>query len=409
MTQQIVIIGAGECGGRAALSLRDRGFEGSITLIGSEPLAPYERPPLSKDAILFAAEPKFVAEVDGFASLAIDLRLGVSAAHIDRSRRVVSLSDGTFVPYDKLLLATGARPRALPAMTSLNGRVRTLRSHADAMDIRSCLGPGQRVAIIGGGFIGLELAASARKLGTSVTLIEGLPRILSRGVPAEIAAAVASRHRAEGVEILCDARIDKVEQTEDGVQVLLEDGSRIRADLVVVGIGSTPNTELAAEAGLAIDNGIAVDSHLQTSDPDIYAAGDCCSFPAAHYGGRHIRLESWRSAQEQGLLAAANMMGAQESGAAVPWFWSDQYDLTLQVAGLAEGATATVRRDLAAEAFILFHLAGDGRLLAASGIGPGNTISRDIRLAEMLIASAKTIDAAALAAPATKLKALLAA
>ncbi len=409
MTQQIVIIGAGECGGRAALSLRDRGFVGSITLVGSEPLAPYERPPLSKDAILLSAEPKFIAQADRFASLAIDLRLGVSATDLNRSGRCVSLSDGTSVPYDKLLLATGARPRALPAMTSLNGRVRTLRSHADAMEIRSFLGPGQRVAIIGGGFIGLELAASARKLGTSVTLIEGLPRILSRGVPAEIAEAVASRHQAEGVEILCNARIDKIEQSADVAEVLLEDGSLIQADLVIVGIGSIPNTELAAEAGLAIDNGIAVDNHLRTSDPDIYAAGDCCSFPATHYGERRVRLESWRSAQEQALLAAANMMGAQETSTAVPWFWSDQYDLTLQVAGLAEGTAATVRRDLSAEAFILFHLAEDGRLLAASGIGPGNAIARDIRLAEMLIASAKTIDPAALAAPATKLKALLAA
>ncbi len=409
MTQQIVIIGAGECGGRAALSLRDRGFEGSVTLIGSEPLAPYERPPLSKDAILLSAEPKFIAESGRFAALAIDVRLGVSATGLDRSRRCVSLSDGTSVPYDKLLLATGARPRALPTMTSLNGRVRTLRSHADAMEIRAFLGPGQRVAIIGGGFIGLELAASARKLGTSVTLIEGLPRILSRGVPEEIAEAVASRHQAEGVEILCNARIDKIEQSADVAEVLLEDGSLIQADLVIVGIGSIPNTELAAEAGLAIDNGIAVDNHLRTSDPDIYAAGDCCSFPAAHYGGRRIRLESWRNAQEQGLLAAANMMGAQETCAAVPWFWSDQYDLTLQVAGLAERAVTTVRRDLSTESFILFHLAEDGRLLAASGIGPGNAIARDIRLAEMLIASAKTIDPVALAAPATKLKALLAA
>jgi 3-phenylpropionate/trans-cinnamate dioxygenase ferredoxin reductase subunit len=364
---------------------------------------------LSKDAILLQTEPKFIAQADRFASLAIDVRLGVSATGLDRSRRCVFLSDGTLAPYDKLLLATGARPRALPAMTSLNGRVRTLRSHADAMEIRSFLGPGQRVTIIGGGFIGLELAASARKLGTSVTLIESLPRILSRGVPEEIAEAVASRHQAEGVEILCNARIDKIEQSADVAEVLLEGGSLIQADLVVVGIGSVPNTELAAAAGLAIDNGIAVDNHLRTSDPDIYAAGDCCSFPAAHYGERRVRLESWRSAQEQGLLAAANMMGARETSTAVPWFWSDQYDLTLQVAGLAEGTVTTVRRDLSAEAFILFHLAEDGRLLAASGIGPGNAIARDIRLAEMLIASAKTVDPAALAAPDTKLKTLLAA
>ena len=408
MTQQIVIIGAGECGGRAALTMRERGFIGSITLIGSEALAPYERPPLSKDAILLAAEPKLVAEANHFAALDIDLRLGVSATGLDRDGNRVSLSDGTSVTYDKLLLATGARPRALPAL-SLNEHVRTLRTHADAVSIRSCLGPGRRMAIIGGGFIGLELAASARKLGTSVTLIEGLPRILSRGVPVEIAEAVASRHQAEGVDIVCNARIAKVEQAEGFVRVVLEDGPVIEADILVVGIGSIPNTEIAAAAGLAIDNGIALDIHLQTSDPNIYAAGDCCSFPSGHYGGRRIRLESWRSAQEQGALAAANMMGAGEAVTSVPWFWSDQYDLTLQVAGLAEGAVTTVRRDLAAEAFILFHLAGDGRLLAASGIGPGNTIARDIRLAEMLIAAGRHPDPAALAAPEIKLKQLLAA
>ncbi|PZM10544.1 ferredoxin reductase [Rhizobium tubonense] len=409
VTQQIAIVGAGECGGRAALSLCERGFQGSITLIGSETLAPYERPPLSKDAIVLAAEPKFVAEAERFASLGIDLRLGVTAIGLNRGDRRVSLSDGSFVAYDKLLLTTGARPRTLSGLTSQDGPIRTLRSHADAMAMRACLGAGRRVAIIGGGFIGLELAASARRLGTSVTLIEGLPRILSRGVPSEIAEAVASRHQAEGVDILCNARIAKVEHTDAVVRVFLEDGSAIEADLLVVGIGSIPNTEMAAEAGLTIDNGIAVDMHLQTSDPEIYAAGDCCSFPTAHYDGRRIRLESWRSAQEQALLAAANLMGARDVVTAVPWFWSDQYDMTLQVAGLAEGAVTTVRRDLSMDAFILFHLAGDGRLLAASGIGPGNTIARDIRLAEMLIAARRHPDPAALAAPEIKLKQLLAA
>lgn len=409
MTRQIVIIGAGECGGRAALSLRERGFEGAVTLIGSEALPPYERPPLSKDTILRDLEPKFITEAESFASRAIDLRLGVSAIGIDRSHARVSLSDGTFVSYDKLLLATGSRPRELPTMISMNERIRTLRSHADAMAIRSYLGPGQKLAIIGGGFIGLELAASARKLGSSVTVIEGQPRILSRGVPGEIAQAVASRHQAEGVNILCNARINKVEQFESLVQVFLDDGSMIEADILVVGVGSVPNAEIAADAGLAIDNGIAVDAYLQTTDPNIYAAGDCCSFPLARYGGRRTRLESWRSAQEQGLLAAANIMDAKETVTALPWFWSDQFDLTLQVAGLADGTAMAVRRDLATDAFILFHLDSEGRLLAASGIGPGNAISRDMRLAEMLIAGSCHPDPAALAAPDTKLKQLLSA
>jgi 3-phenylpropionate/trans-cinnamate dioxygenase ferredoxin reductase subunit len=407
--EHIVIIGAGECGGRAALSMRERGFKGSVTLIGSETLAPYERPPLSKDGILLGAEPRFVAKAEHFASLAIDLTLGVSATAVDRVSKSVSISDGTSVTYDKLLFATGARPRELPALSFQSERVRTLRSHADAMAIRSFLGQGRKLAIIGGGFIGLELAASARRLGTSVTVIEGLPRILSRGVPIEIAQAVASRHQAEGVDIRCHARITKIEEIEGVVRVFLENGSVIEADLLVVGIGSSPNTEIAADAGLAINNGIAVDTQLQTSDPHIYAAGDCCSFPSDHYGGRRIRLESWRSAQEQALVAAANLTGARQAFAAIPWFWSDQYDLTLQIAGLAEGSVAHVRRNVGDGAFILFHLDTDGRLIAASGIGIGNAVARDIRLAEMLIAARADPDPAELASPDTKLRKLLAA
>jgi 3-phenylpropionate/trans-cinnamate dioxygenase ferredoxin reductase subunit len=193
------------------------------------------------------------------------------------------------------------------------------------------------------------------------------------------------------------------------VRLGLADGSELTADLLVVGIGAVPVTGLAESAGLAIENGIAVDRYLRTSDPDILAAGDCCSFPLEIYGGRRVRLESWRNAQDQGTLAAKNMLGAEEPVSAVPWFWSDQHDLTLQIAGLAEGAERHVRRDLGDAAFILFHLAPDGRLLAASGIGQGNAVARDIRLAEMLIAKGAHPDPAALASPDVKLKSLLAA
>ncbi|RWE93669.1 MAG: ferredoxin reductase, partial [Mesorhizobium sp.] len=186
-------------------------------------------------------------------------------------------------------------------------------------------------------------------------------------------------------------------------------GQRIVADLAVIGIGAVPVTALAAEAGLAIDNGIAVDEHLRTADPDIFAAGDCCSFPLAIYGGRRVRLEAWRNAQEQGALAARNMMGANEAHGAVPWFWSDQYGLTLQIAGLPDEGKSIVRRDLDDGAFILFHLAEDGRLVAASGIGPGNAVARDIRLAEMLIAKRGKPAPEALGSQAVKLKSLLAA
>ncbi|EBW2353199.1 ferredoxin reductase, partial [Salmonella enterica subsp. enterica serovar Enteritidis] len=214
-------------------------------------------------------------------------------------------------------------------------------------------------------------------------------------------------HRANGVNLLCGVNIASVE-ADDAIRITLEDGRLVDADLLIVGIGAAPVSALAEAAGLAIDNGIAVDSALQTSDPHIYAAGDCCSFPLTVYGGRRVRLESWRNAQEQGALAARNMLGAAETHAAVPWFWSDQYDLGLHVAGLADEGAATVRRDLGDGAVILFHLAADGRLVAASGIGPGNTVARDIRLAEMLIAKGARPAPDDLAAPEIKLKKLLA-
>jgi 3-phenylpropionate/trans-cinnamate dioxygenase ferredoxin reductase subunit len=198
-----------------------------------------------------------------------------------------------------------------------------------------------------------------------------------------------------------------VSRTAEGVSVLLADDTVINADILIVGIGAIPNTALAEAAGLAIDNGIIVDPHLQTTDPDIFAAGDCCNFPLSVYDGRRVRLESWRSAQEQGALAAANMLGTPTPLSAVPWFWSDQYDLTLLVAGLADGASGTVERRQDDGSVILFHLSDDGRLLAASGLGTGNAVARDIRLAEMLVAAGARPDPATLADPTLKLKSLL--
>ncbi len=405
----IVIIGAGECGARAAFALREKGFDGQITLVGEEEHLPYERPPLSKDALLHGHAPKLVSDAARYAETGIEVLTGVNVERIDPAAKTVQLSNGSSRAYDQLLLTTGARPRPFPGLAGANHRIRTLRTHGDTVALRATLQSDTHLAIIGGGFIGLELAATARKLGAQVTLIEGLPRILSRGVPEEVAAVVAERHKAEGVEILCGVKIQELSEGRDGAQIRLEDGRTIAADLVVVGIGAVPNVELARDAGLAIDNGIAVDEHLRTSAPDIFAAGDCCSFPLRHYGGRRVRLEAWRNAQDQGLLAAANLMGAGEAIASVPWFWSDQYDLTLQIAGLADGATQTIRRDMADGAFILFHLDAGGRLIAASGIGTGNAVARDIRLAEMMIAAGVRPDPVALAAAETKLKSLLAA
>lgn len=397
----MVIIGAGECGTRAALALREAGYAGTVTLIGGEAHAPYERPPLSKQAITAAApEARPIGGSGRLAEAGIDFRPGRHVLGLDRAARRVILADAT-VPYERLLLATGARPRPLPGADGPH--VATLRTLGDATRIRAALGPGRRLVVIGGGFIGLELAASARQLATEVTVIEALPRLLGRGVPTEIAAVLHARHLAEGVSFHFDARIARI--TAAGV--VLADGTCVRADLVVVGIGAVPNTELAAAAGLAVDNGIAVDVTLATSDAGIFAAGDCCSFPQPLYDGRRVRLESWRSAQEQGTLAARNMLGAAAPVTAVPWFWSDQYELSLQIAGLADGAASQVRRALPDGAFVLFHLGADGRLLAAAGIGTGNAVARDIRLAEMLIARRAHPDPAALADAGVSLKRLL--
>lgn len=406
----MVIIGAGECGTRAAFALRENGYEGPVTMIGTEPHLPYERPPLSKDAMVSDDHllPRTIAGIEQFTEKRIDFIGSSTVAAIDRAVKAVTLHDGRSLPYDRLLIATGAMPRALPLAAGSKHCV-TLRSYDDALRIRAGFGPAARIAIVGGGFIGLELAASARKRGASVTVIEAQPRILMRGVPEEIAGVIAARHRDEGVMLRCGTGIASINDKDDSVIITLADGEEIVADLAVIGIGAVPVTGLAEKAGLETANGIVVNDWLQTSDPDIYAAGDCCAFPLAICGGRRVRLEAWRNAQEQGALAARNMLGGHEPHESVPWFWSDQYELGLQVAGLADEATQTIRRDLGEGAFILFHLAADGRLVAASGIGPGNAVAKDIRLAEMLIARGARPASAQLEASDVKLKSLLAA
>ncbi|THF55290.1 NAD(P)/FAD-dependent oxidoreductase [Ollibium composti] len=408
MNGGMVIIGAGECGGRAALALRDLGYAGPVTLIGDEPHLPYERPPLSKDAMVADAPAvKAIAGEADLADKAITHLRPVTVASVDRAAKLVKLADGSELAYEKLLFATGSTPRKLP-MPGLGRRCVYLRTFDDALAIRRHLRPQSRIAVVGGGFIGLELAASARRLGADVAVIEAQPRILMRGVPAEIAAVVHAAHEAHGAKILCGAGIAAIDDDGQKVQLTLADGRVIDADLAVIGIGAEPNTRLAEAAGLRIENGIAVDAMLHTADPAIFAAGDCCSFPLAVYGGRRVRLEAWRNAQEQGALAARNMLGHEEPVSAVPWFWSDQYELTMQIAGLSDEANSSIRRDIGENAFILFHLAGDGRLVAASGIGPDTAVARDIRLAEMLIAKGARLAPAALASPEVKLKRLLA-
>jgi 3-phenylpropionate/trans-cinnamate dioxygenase ferredoxin reductase subunit len=411
MSGAMVIVGAGECGARAAQALREHGFTGRVVLVGAEGHLPYERPPLSKQMMTAAGplEPRTIVSLDRLHDLDIEFRHSSAVAAIDRAQGEVLLADGARLAYDRLLLATGATPRALPTATAPGAQVIYLRNLDDARSIRRQLAPGRRLIIVGGGFIGLELAASARSLGATVTIIEALPRLLARAVPEALAARLETRHREAGVTILLGRSIAHLAGGGEGASVTLLDDTRVDADLVVVGIGAVPTTALAEAAGLVLDNGIAADARLRTSDASIYAAGDCCSFPLALYGNRRVRLESWRNAQEQGTLAARNMLGAEADIESVPWFWSDQYELGLQISGLADEGRQTVARELEYGSLLLFHCDHAGRLVAAAGIGPGNAVARDIKLAELLIAKRAVPTAAQLADPSVKLKSLLAA
>ncbi|MFZ2099626.1 MAG: FAD-dependent oxidoreductase [Oricola sp.] len=389
----IVIIGAGECGVRAAFALREAGFEGSVTLIGNEPHLPYERPPLSKG---YPVTVKPIAAEEAFPDKRIELKRGATAAEFDPAAKTVLLDNDETLAYDKLLIATGARARRFPGMEI----ARTLRTIDDADAILGAIGADTHLAIIGGGFIGLELAATARMNGAKVTVIEAADRLMARAVPAEVAAVAEARHRVEGVRIILNALVAGASPNE----VRLTDGRVIACDLVVAGVGALPNKCLAEYAGAEISNGIVVDEAFRTSLPDVFAAGDCCSFP---YRGRSIRLESWRSAQDQAAHAARAMLGDGTAYARVPWFWSDQYDLGLQVAGIFEPGGPTHRRDLGEGAFVVFQIDGAGKLVAAAGIGPGNVVAKDIRLAEMMIERGIAPDPAKLADPSVNLKALL--
>ncbi|TXH83822.1 MAG: ferredoxin reductase [Rhizobium sp.] len=404
----IIIVGAGECGARAALSLRENGYRQAITLIGDEVHLPYERPPLSKHVLLDDAVPHAapVLSAGVLAKHAIRHIAGISASGIDASGKQLILTDDRTLPYDKLLLATGATPKRLPN-APLSARIMYLRTIDDALALRPFIHADMQVAVLGGGFIGLEVAASARSSRATVTIIESQERILKRGVPEPIAETIAALHRRNGVTIKCAATVLGLEADERHVAIFLSDGDVIEADVLVVGIGAQPRTELAAKAGIAVDNGFAVNEHLQTSVEHIFAAGDCCSFPHPLYGGRRLRLEAWRNAQDQAVLAAANLTGAALSHQAVPYFWSDQFDHTLQIAGLVDEGRMFVRRELGDSAFILFHLDDERRLVAASGVGPGNRVARDIKLSEMLIAR-RVIPPIDVLATDTNLKSLLA-
>jgi len=407
----MVIVGAGEAGTRAALSLRQSGWPGAITLIGQEDLPPYERPPLSKKVLTCATDtaPRTTVNAEALAADKITYLPGTSVCEIDRiQHRVALLPTQREFHYDRLLLTTGASARKLATESHRGAEIHYLRTFADAVKIRAKLDRGARILIIGGGFIGLEIAASARTVGADVTVVEMAPRILGRGVPQNLAKLIHRCHAEQGVPIFEGIGVTRFEPAGRQTRAHLSNGVTVDCDAIVAGVGAVPNTSLAESSGVVTENGIRVNACLRTNDPDIFAAGDCCSFPHVLYGNRRIRLEAWRNAQAQGQHAAASLLGAATAYCAVPSFWSDQYDRTLLICGFAdEPNTDTVERNLASGVNLQFHLARDGRLLGASAFGPNELIAREMRIAELLIERSASPGGDRLADPAVKLKSLL--
>jgi 3-phenylpropionate/trans-cinnamate dioxygenase ferredoxin reductase subunit len=395
----MVVVGAGECGTRAAFALRENGWTGPVTLVGGEAELPYERPPLSKTGTFTP-----ICDDERLRAAEVTYLPGVHATDVDPDRHTVALDDGRTLAYDKLLLATGATARPLPFT---GAPVHLVRTHADAQALRRRITPGARVGVIGGGFIGLELAAGAATLGAGVTVLELGDRPMGRAVPARVATAVAARHVAAGVDVRCGTAVRGLAEGPGGIVIGLADGTSVEVDVVVAGVGSVAHTALAERAGLAVDDGILVDATLASSAPDVFAAGDCCRFPHPLYDGPPLRLESWRAAQQHGATAAAAMLGAPTPYTAVPWFWSEQYDLSLQVAGLTSAAADDVVRVRTDGVELWFGLDAQGRLVAAAAVGPGNAVAKDIRLAEMLIAARTVAAPDVLADPGVALKSLL--
>ena len=368
MADPIVIVGAGHAAGVAAASLRDQGHVDGIVMIGDESVPPYQRPPLSKEFLAGQMPPErlLLKPEKFYTERGVTLKLGTRVEAIEREPMRLRLGSGETLGYAKLLLATGSRPRklAIPG-TDLAG-VHYLRSLADVEAIRADLVPGGRAVVIGAGYIGLEAAAVAAKAGLQVTVLEAADRILGRVSGPVVAEFFAQVHREQGVDVRCSVRVEALEGSGRIEAVMCSEG-RISADLVVIGVGIDPNVELAAAAGLACDNGIVVDEFTRTSDAAIHAAGDCTNHPNALLGSR-LRLESVQNAVDQARVAAANLCGKPRAYAELPWFWSNQYDLRLQIAGLSQGHDRVlVRGSPSGRSFSVLYVRG-GRLIAADTV-----------------------------------------
>lgn len=409
LSDAYVIVGAGHAARRAAETLRERAPDVRIVMIGDEAELPYDRPALSKDALLGEKGERsaFIRHADWYHEQRIEMRLGVRVERIDRSRKSIFLDDGSCVDYRCLLLATGSRVRRFAGSVDDVVKMHYLRTIADTRALREVLVPGTRVTVIGGGFIGLEAAASARTRGCAVTLIEPANGLLLRSLPAEVGAFVHDLHRRHGVDIRLETASVAIESSlGQGARVVTVCGDvrgEIDADVVIVGIGVTPNVELAASAGLLVDSGIIVDQHCRTADPAIFAAGEVTS----HFNPlleRHVRVESWQVAENQPAIAAANMLGGNAVYEEMPWLWSDQYDCNVQTLGMFTAhQTRVVRGDPAGGSFCVLALGIDGRLEAAATVNCG----REVAVCRRLIRDRKILSATQLRDTSVLLKELL--
>jgi 3-phenylpropionate/trans-cinnamate dioxygenase ferredoxin reductase subunit len=366
----VVIVGAGQAGFQVAASLRGKKYTGPITLLGDEPALPYQRPPLSKGYIKGEASESSVLlrTPDFYTANAIDVRVDAPVAAIDRDGLQVVLGSGERLPYEHLVLATGARVRVLPAPGADLAGLAYVRTLADAMALKPLMEAARNVVVIGGGFIGLECAAVAATLGCKVVVLEALERLMARVVSPVLSAYYGDLHRSHGVDIRLSAAVTEIVGSAGRVNgVRCKDGMLLPADLVVVGIGVIPNADLARAAGLACDRGIVVDAHLRTADPRIFAIGDCAEFPHPMAQGL-LRLESVQNAVDQGKTVADAIMGDAKPYTAVPWFWSDQYDVKLQIVGLTQGYDDTVTLgDVGASLFSVLYFR-DGALIGIDSV-----------------------------------------
>jgi 3-phenylpropionate/trans-cinnamate dioxygenase ferredoxin reductase subunit len=382
MTSTLIIVGGGQAGAQAVDTLRREGFAGRLVLVSEEHELPYQRPPLSKKYLTgeLQADRLPFRHQAFYEQHAVELKLATRAIAIDAAARTLVLSSGERLAYDRLLLCLGALERRLTCPGSQLSGIYYLRKIGDAAGIRERLKPGARIVIVGGGYIGLETAATARELGCSVTVLEMADRVMNRVVASNVSEYFEKMHRDHGVDIHCDSRVARLEGGGRVERVVCADGSSYPVDVLIAGVGAIANSQIAAEAGLECDNGIVVDVNCRTSDPCIFAAGDCTSFYSNHYQAR-VRLESVDNAFEQSKVAALNMLDRPTPYDRVPWFWSDQYDTKLLIVGLSAGHELQVTRgDPAARSFSVCYLRG-GELLAVEAVNH----SKDYMAARKLI------------------------